>query len=209
MATMCTTCSALNLTGLPLRYSSRKLSSIASRNVACPAASAAWVTPRFAAVACHRSRHKRTVLRFGGPFWALTYGFGRDDMDWHRLVVRLGQPDIVGTTLKNPDKLPEHVLADEKHTRLKGTKAYSATTVAADCILGASLALAADESPLKEAYQPFKQEAQRLNPDDQPQTVNTDGWSPTQRAWQALFPTITLACVFGTPSCPFVRVASL
>jgi hypothetical protein len=136
------------------------------------------------------------LRRFGVPFWALTYVFGRDDMYWQRLVVRLGQPDIVGTTLKDPDQLPEHVLADEKHTRLNGQKAYIATTVAAGCIFGAALALAADEPPLREAYQHFKQEAQRLKPDYQPQTVNTDGWSPTQRAWQALFPGITLILCF-------------
>lgn len=136
------------------------------------------------------------LRRFGVPFWALTYVFGRDDMYWQRLVMRLGQPDIVGTTLKDPDQLPEHVLADEKHTRLNGEKAYIATTVAADCILGAALALAADEAQLKEAYQPFKQEAQRLKPDYQPQTVNTDGWSPTQLAWQALFPATRLILCF-------------
>jgi len=136
------------------------------------------------------------LRRFGVPFWALTYVFGRDDMYWQRMVANLGHADIVGTTLKEPEKLPEHVLADEKHTRLNGEKAYIATTVAEGCVLGASLALAADEACLTEAYGRFKQEAQRLDPDYQPQSVNTDGWSPTQLAWQALFPTITIILCF-------------
>jgi hypothetical protein len=136
------------------------------------------------------------LRRFGVPFWALTYVFGRNDMYWQRLVSQLGRNDIVGTTLKDADQLPEHLLADEKHTRLNGEKAYSATTVADGCILGASLTLEADEIHLSEAYAHFKHEAQRLSPHYQPQTVNTDGWSPTQLAWQALFPTITVILCF-------------
>jgi hypothetical protein len=136
------------------------------------------------------------LRRFGVPFWALTYVFGHDDMYWQRMVMSLGRNEIVGTTVKDPARLPEHLLADEKHTRLNGEKAYIATTVAEGCVLGASLALAADEECLTEAYGPFKHEAQRLDPDYQPKTVNTDGWSPTQLAWQALFPAITVILCF-------------
>ncbi len=35
-----------------------------------------------------------------------------------------------------------------------------------------------------------------LNPDYQPQTVNTDGWDHTQAAWQTLFPGITIVLCF-------------
>ena len=28
----------------------------------------------------------------------------------------MGRPAIVGSTVKQPEKLPEHLLADEKHT---------------------------------------------------------------------------------------------
>jgi hypothetical protein len=136
------------------------------------------------------------LRRFGVPFWALSYVFGRNDMYWQRLVAGFGRNDIVGTTVKDPERLPKHLLADEKHTRLNGQKAYIATTVANDCVLGASLALAADEEHLTEAYGHFKQEAQHLNPDYQPQTVNTDGWSATQLAWKALFPTIVIIQCF-------------
>jgi hypothetical protein len=136
------------------------------------------------------------LRRFGVPFWALSYVFGRDDMYWQRMAASLGRNDIVGTTIKDPDKLPDHLLADEKHTRWNGEKAYIATTVADDCVLGASLSMAADEEHLTEAYGHFKQEAQRLNPDYQPTTVNTDGWWATQLAWKALFPGVTIILCF-------------
>lgn len=140
---------------------------------------------------------KALVLRrFGIALWALTYVFGRDDMDWQRLVASVGRHDLVGTTVKNQDQLPEHLLADEKHTRLNGEKAYIATTVAQECVLGPSLTLAADQEQLTEAYGHFKQEAQYLNPAYQPQTVNPDGWWPTPLAWQTLFPSITVILCF-------------
>lgn len=134
--------------------------------------------------------------KFGVAFWGLTYVFGRNDMYWYRLTQSLGRNSIVGTTIKDPDKLPEHVLADEKHTDLNGEKAYLAITVAEDCVLGASMALAADEKELTEAYRSFKTEAQQLNPAYQPQTVNTDGWFATRSAWKALFPAIVLISCF-------------
>lgn len=132
------------------------------------------------------------LRRFGVPFWGLTYVFGRDDSYWERLSRRLGSYPIVATTLKEPQHLPEHLLADEKHIHFNGHRAYIATTVAQDCVLGASVALKADQEALTEAYGYFKQEAQALAPDYAPQTVNTDGWLATQKAWQALFVTITI-----------------
>lgn len=92
------------------------------------------------------------LRRFGVPFWGLTYVFGRNDSYWERLSRRLGYYPIVGTTLKDPQKLPEHILADEKHVHFNGHRAYIATTVVQDCVLGASLALNADEVALTEAY---------------------------------------------------------
>jgi hypothetical protein len=135
------------------------------------------------------------LRRFGVPFWALAYVFGRDEKYWYRINEHIGRYDLVGSTIKDPDKLPKHVLADEKHTRLNGQKAYVAVTVGEDCVLGASFALKADEKNLKEAYGDFKEEAQRLQPDYQPETVNIDGWSATQLVWQALFPlAVVLQC---------------
>jgi hypothetical protein len=96
-------------------------------------------------------------------------------------------------------QLPEHLLADEKHTWINGDKAFIATTVAGDCVLGVALALQADTPSLTEAYEQFKTEACRLQSDYQPQTVNTDWWSPTQKAWQTLFPLIVvIQCFLGS-----------
>lgn len=133
---------------------------------------------------------------FGVPYWGLTHVFGHNDLYWERLEFSLGRNSIVGTTVKQPDKLPQDLLADEKHTRLNGTKVYVATTVGDDCMLGASVALHADEQDLSEAYQQFKTEAQNIQPDYQPTSVNTDGWAATQAAWRTLFPAIAIIICF-------------
>ncbi|MGH2413318.1 MAG: hypothetical protein ACRDEA_06440 [Microcystaceae cyanobacterium] len=41
-----------------------------------------------------------------------------------------------------------------------------------------------------------EKEVHLLDPDYAPQTVNTDAWEPTQLAWKALFPTVTLVLCF-------------
>jgi hypothetical protein len=132
------------------------------------------------------------LRRFGVPYWALAYVFGRDEQYWYRLTSHLGRFEIVATTVQAPGHLPVHLLADEKHARLNGEKAYIATTVGQECVLGAAVALAADEPELTAAYGIFQQEACHLVPDYQPETVNTDGWLATQKAWCALFPLIVM-----------------
>jgi len=63
------------------------------------------------------AREKALYLRhWGVPFDALVYVFGRDAMYWYRAELALGRPTIVGRTVKQPEQLPAHVLADEKHT---------------------------------------------------------------------------------------------
>jgi hypothetical protein len=132
------------------------------------------------------------LRRFGVPYWGLSYVFGRNDMYWQRLENQLGRYDVVGTTVRVAEKLPKDVLADEKHVKLNGDKAYVATTVGGDCVLGVALALKADTPALTAAYAQFRAEAQRLAPTYQPQTVNTDGWDATQQAWRTLFPRIVI-----------------
>ncbi len=136
------------------------------------------------------------LMRFHVPCWAIAYVFGRNPMYWYRLEQGLGRFDIVGTTVKKAESLPEDVVADEKHSRRKGKKVYIATTAAGECILGASVAEAASEPALGKAYGVFAEEARALKPDYQPQTVNTDGWAATQAAWKALFPKITVILCF-------------
>lgn len=136
------------------------------------------------------------LRRWNVPFAALTYCFGRDDMFWYRAFTSLGESSLVGTTIKKNTCIPEHLLADEKHTRWGGRKAYVATTVGGGCILGASIADTASEADLKKAYGVFAEEATDQVSDYQPKTVNTDGWLATQKAIQALFPSVTLILCF-------------
>ena len=134
--------------------------------------------------------------RWGVPFDALAYGFGRDPMYWYRAYVSLGRCSVVGTTIKDPDQLPAHVVADEKHSRRQGNKVYIPTTVAQECILGAEVVESAGEEALKQGYQVFRDEARHLQSDYTPDTVNTDGWDATQNAWKALFPRVTILLCF-------------
>jgi hypothetical protein len=130
------------------------------------------------------------LLKFGVPFWALAFVFGKNAMWWYRLYICLHQFSIVGTTVRKADSLPDNLLADEHHIKVKGKKSYVATTCGANCFLGMSVCGHADEASLKTAYSIFEQEAKDLKSDYRPRTVNTDGWWATQNAWQSLYPTI-------------------
>ncbi|WP_339136324.1 MAG: hypothetical protein WGN25_00340 [Candidatus Electrothrix sp. GW3-4] len=121
------------------------------------------------------------LRRFNVPYWGLTYVFGRNNMFWYRQEQALGRFNIVGTTVKSPEKLPRYLLIDEKHTSCRGKKHYLAMTVAKECILGAELADSASEFSLKKAYGVFADEARSVNPAYAPESVNTDRWFPTQR----------------------------
>ena len=46
------------------------------------------------------------------------------------------------------------------------------------------------------AYGVFREEAQHLDPQYRPETVNTDGWQATQAAWRSLFHKVTLILCF-------------
>ena len=144
-------------------------------------------------VGCTDDVEKALFLqRFDVPFWALSYVFGHDDDYWHRIENQIERYSIVQTTVKDPEKLPKHLLAYEKITWLNGEEVVVATSDGDDCVLGASVALSADADNLTEAYQHFKDEAQAVNPDYVPETVNTDGWVATQRAWLKLFSLVVI-----------------
>ena len=70
------------------------------------------------------------LASFGVPYWVLTLGYGHSEMYWHRLVERLGRNSLVGTTVRDPERLPEHIAVDEHHADWNGAKAYVATTAA-------------------------------------------------------------------------------
>jgi hypothetical protein len=136
------------------------------------------------------------LRRYGVPYEALVYVFGRDSMYWYRAEQSLGKFSLVGTTVKAPPRLPVHLVADEKHSWRLGERVYLPTTVAAECILGVDIVATASAADLTSGYQTFQTEALNLHPDYQPETVNTDGWRETQTAWQHLFPGITLILCF-------------
>ena len=135
------------------------------------------------------------LRKFGVPFWALAHVFGHSPMYWYRLECGLGRFSVVGATVRQA-ALPEHILADEHHQTLDGSKVYIATTVAAGCILGAEPATTAGTDDLKDAYAVFKQEARDITPEYAPKTVNTDGWKGTKAAWKILFEHVVILQCF-------------
>jgi hypothetical protein len=136
------------------------------------------------------------LLRFHVPCWAIAQVFGRAAMYWYRLHQGLGRFSLVGTTVKTASNLPPDLVADEKHSWLKGDRIYIATTAARDYLLGASVAPSASQADLQAASGRFAQEATALDQDYAPQTVNTDGWPATHGAWKALFPKVTVILGF-------------
>ena len=136
------------------------------------------------------------LRKFAVPFWALSRCCGRDPMYWYRIEATLGRFSLVGTTVKDPQLLPQHISADEKHTRIKGEKAYIPCTVGSNCILGVAVKESAGQADLENGYGDFKSEAQTLDPDYCPKTVNTDGWLATMKTFKSLFPGITLIACF-------------
>lgn len=136
------------------------------------------------------------LRRFGVPFDALAYVFGRDASYWYRLHQSLGRLSIVGTTVRDAADLPTHLIADEKHSWRLGKRVYLSTTVAAGCILGVDVVESADTPALIEGYARFRAEVIAVDPEYRPDTVNTDGWEHTQAAWQTLFPSITIVLCF-------------
>jgi hypothetical protein len=120
-------------------------------------------------------------------------------MYWYRLERSLGRFSLVGTTVQAAQRLPRHLVADEKHTTLvqgKSRKVYLAATAGGGCCLGMALAETADADDLTAAYGVFRDEARRLDPEYRPETVNTDGWAATQAAWRALFKGVALILCF-------------
>ena len=58
------------------------------------------------------------LRKFDVPFWALSYVFGKYPMYWYRLEQSVGRNSIVGTTVRDPGDIPQHLASDEKHTRI-------------------------------------------------------------------------------------------
>jgi hypothetical protein len=136
------------------------------------------------------------LRKFGVPYWAISYVFGKNAMNWYRKEKALGRNSIVGTTIRNPEDIPKHIAADEKHTKLLGNKVYIATTVGNECILGTEISNDAGDEALTKSYKVFKDECQNIKPAYAPETVNIDGWKSTNNAWSFLFKSVIIICCF-------------
>jgi hypothetical protein len=136
------------------------------------------------------------LLSYGVPTWVVTHGYGHHDRYWHRWVERLGRNSLVGTTVRDPQRRPPHLVADEHHTTWCGQQGYVALTAGGGCVLGAALAPTADADQRTAAYGVFREEVHAVDPAYAPQTVNTDGWKATHHAWQTLFTGVALVLCF-------------
>jgi hypothetical protein len=136
------------------------------------------------------------LRRYGVPFDALTYVFGKNDMYWYRALLALGRFSVVGTTVKQKTMMPKHLLADEKHSRWKGQKVYLPSVAANGCLLGIDIVENADSDSLIKGYSTFANEARNLDPNYSPDSVNLDGWEATRNAWKKLFPKISIILCF-------------
>jgi hypothetical protein len=179
---------------------SRKLPSLKLRKLVLADGSSYWLRPSFVTSymtgTVEELAYPLLLAAHGVPAWLLAIGFGRSQMSWYRLIERLGRNSLVGTTVRDPARLPAHLAADEHHTEWAGQKGYVATTVGGGCILGVARTASADDVHLQEAYGVFAAEARDVAPEYAPETVNTDGWAATRNAFQRLFPTIAVVLCF-------------
>jgi hypothetical protein len=179
---------------------SRKLPGVKLRKLVTADGNSFWLRPSFVTGymtgTVDELAYPLLLAAHGVPPWLLKIGFGHSEMYWYRVIERLGHGSLVGTTVRDPARLPEHLAADEHHADWAGQKGYVATTVGGGCILGVALTSAADDDHLQEAYGVFAAEARDVAPQYAPETVNTDGWAATRKAFLTLFPSIAVVLCF-------------
>jgi hypothetical protein len=179
---------------------SRKLPGLRLRKVVTDDGTSYWLRPSFITGymtgTVDELAYPLLLASHGVPPWLLKVGFGHSEMFWYRVIERLGRNSLVGTTVRDPARLPEHLAADEHHVDWAGQKGYVATTVGGGCLLGVALTSSADDAHLREAYGVFAAEARDVKPEYAPETVNVDGWAATQNAFQALFSSIAVVLCF-------------
>ena len=131
---------------------SRKLPGVKLRRVVLADGRSYWLRPSFALpymtgtveeLAC-----PLLLAVYGVPPWLLTKGFGHSDMYWYRLIERLGQGSLVGTTVRHPSRLPAHLAADEHHVDWAGQKGYVATSVGIGIYTTRKTAICSRDVPL-------------------------------------------------------------
>jgi hypothetical protein len=179
---------------------SRKLPGLKLRKIVLDDGSSYWLRPSFIAGymagTVDELAYPLLLAAHGVPPWLLKVGFGHSEMYWYRLIERLGRNSVVGTTVRDPARLPEHLAADEHHADWVGQKGYIATTAGGGCLMGVALTTSADDAHLQEAYGVFAAEARDVDPGYAPATVNADGWAATRNAFRSLFPAIAVVLCF-------------
>lgn len=179
---------------------SRKIPGVKLRKIVLADGTSFWLRPSFVTAymtgTVDELAYPLLLAAHGVPPWLLKIGFGHSAMYWYRVIERLGRTSLVGATVRDPARLPEHLAADEHHADWAGQKGYVATTVGGGCILGVALTSSADDFHLQEAYGVFAAEARDVKPEYTPKTVNVDGWAATRNAFQALFPAIVVVLCF-------------
>lgn len=141
-------------------------------------------------------KHGLLLLLRGTSLDSVVSCYGENQVKWLNRLHQLGRFSLVGTTIKDANLLPKDLTSDEKITFWNGKEVYACITTGNNCILGADISHTEDEAGLKQSYQVFKSEAQNLSPNYQPNSVNTDGWASTRKAWKTLFEDITLILCF-------------
>ena len=179
---------------------SRKLAGVHLRQVLLNDGPAYWLRPSFVLSdmmgPVDDVESPLLLASHGVPASLLTRGFGHRDRSWQRLIERLGRHRLVGTTVRDPQRLPEPLVADEHPVKWCGEKGFMATPAGAGCLLGVALSQSASEAALTPADGDFVREARDVRPDDAPPSVNTDGWGGTRHAFLAWFPNIALIRCF-------------
>src|SRR5512142_2676586 len=130
-----------------------------------------------------RPPRRRTVppflRKFAVPYWAIAEVFGRSPMYWYRLERSLGWFSLGGTTVSAADRLPRHLVADEKHSTLVGEEVSLAATAGGGCCLGMAQAPSVGTDGLTAASGVFRGEVHPLDPRCRPEAVNIAGWQAT------------------------------
>jgi hypothetical protein len=140
------------------------------------------------------------LRQWGGPFDALAYVFGRDAMCWYRAWLAFGRLSLVGTTVKDPHKVPRDLVADEQLTRVAKQQVYVPTTVGGGCFLGVSVVEAADTVTLEQGYGALAKKPRLSH-----RTIRHARSAPTAgkqhvRRGEGSFPRSKWCCAFSTRS---------
>ncbi len=109
-------------------------------------------------------------------------------MSIYRLLCAIGTWHVAQVLLRARLPLPPYLLADEKHSKCLGEKAYLPTLVEGRVIWHLGYTTQASADAFQASYAQFQQVALQADPTYQPQGILTDGFESTRLSLQVLFP---------------------